>query len=175
MNAMLLTILAAVTTISASPSAWTAQKPAVQTAILHKNPNLQISSILIKQSYALVSAKGFKAVLRRGPQGWSVTCELNTTTISAQALQSSCGVPGAVAGRLAADEPINVLANEGNFRSAATAQQQIVTGASAPESPTEIVRLQQLNMLDTEMRLQQITRGQAIQQWSQLQYSWLLP
>ena len=37
------------------------------------------------------------------------------------------------------------------------------------------IRKQELQLLDTEIRLQQITRAQAIQQWGQLQYSWQLP
>jgi hypothetical protein len=173
LNVLLASVIAV--KIPASPSAWTAQKPAVTEAVHRIQPHAQINSILIKQSYALVTGKGIHSILHRTGQTWAVACDLTKTTITPDALTSQCGVPATIAMQLATDEPINILASMGNFNSALPLRQAIEASATAPPSETGRARVGELQMLNTEMRLQQITRQQAIQQWSQLQYSWALP
>lgn len=157
-----------------NPSAWTAKKPVVQKAVLARHgAHTQIDSILIKRGYALVHGTGFHEVLQQSGKNWKSTCDLSNANPDASVLESRCGIPAPIAQTLAAEEPVNILAGQGNF-SAAVTMEQTVTGA-ASQSVAQSLRLQQLRTLNEQMQLQQITRSQAIQQWSQLEYSWALP
>ena len=172
---MIFAILAALTALPPSSSAWTAQKPAVQAVVAGAYPAAHINSILIKQSYALVSGKGVHAALQESGGKWKIICDVSRTMMNVETLHERCGIPSDVATRLADDEPVNLLVSAGNFSAAIDAEQTAAGSISAPASDTERARLQELRMLNQEMQLQQITREQAIQQWSQLQYSWALP
>lgn len=169
-----LILIALVTPAPHSSSAWTANKPAVRQAVFTRHgAHTQIDSILIKRGYALVHGTGFHDVLQRSGKTWKTTCDLNNTNPDASVLESRCDVPSAIATSLAAEEPVNLLAGQGNFSGAVAAEQSV--GASVTQSYAQSVRLQQLRTLNEQMQLQQITRSQAIQQWSQLDYSWALP
>jgi hypothetical protein len=160
--------------VTPSSSAWTAKKPAVQQAVLARHgPHTQIDSILIKRGYALVHGTGFHDVLRQFGTKWQTTCDLSKNDPNASVLQSQCGVPAPIAEVLASEEPVNILAGQGNFSAALSAEQGV--SGSVSQSPTQSMRLQQLRTLNEQMQIQQITRSQAIAQWSQLEYSWFLP
>jgi hypothetical protein len=170
-------ILAATATIPpSSSSAWTAQKPAVRKAIEERyGRNVRIDSVLVKGQYAVARGNNFHAGLKLTGDTWHITCELTGGPFSATVLTQRCGFPSTVATQLAAEEPINLMASQGNFHSAAGAEQQLYTTATGPAREEAHVRYQTLTRLDTEMRLQQITRDQAIQQWNQVRFSWSLP
>jgi len=171
---LFLILIALVTPVPPSSSAWTANKPAVQQAVLLRHgSHTQIDSILIKRGYALVHGTAFHDVLRRSGTTWKTSCDLNNVNPDATVLESRCGVPSGIATSLAAEEPVNLLAGQGNFSGAVAAEQSV--NASTSQSYAQSVRLQQLRTLNQQMQLQQITRAQAIQQWSQLNYSWALP
>lgn len=172
---MLTAILLSAVTIPPSSSAWTAQKPAVRQAVLAHHPRAVIDSILIKDGYALVHGTGFHEVLRRSGKTWNVVCDLSNSVPSANVLETRCNVPGDAATMLAMEDPVNIMAGQGNFSAAVAVEQSLAMSESSPQSPTERARFQQLRILNTQMQLQQITREQAIQQWNQLQYSWSLP
>ena len=165
----------AVVTVPASSSAWTAQKPAVQAAVLRTEPKAKISSILVKREFALVSGPGTHVALQKTNGTWRIVCHLPTGGVSAETLEGQCGIPAVDARHLAADEPINAMANSGQFTAAASAEESLVSTATPDMSETERARMQELHLLKKRLELQQITRAQAIQQWNQLQYSWALP
>lgn len=172
---MLFAILATLIPVLPSSSAWTSQKPAVHAAAAHAYPNARVDSILIKQPYALVSGNGIRVALHRSGGDWNVICDLGHSSISADSLSRHCGIPSEIAAYLAKYEPANRLARGGNFSAGALLQQAVTARATAPATEIERARLQQLNMLDEGVRMQMITRDQAIQQWGQLRYSWELP
>ncbi len=173
---MLSAIVMALATIPPSSSAWTAYKPAVRKAVIAAHGQTQIDSILIKGSFALVHGNGFHDVLRRRADGsWTIVCDMSHTLPTASVLQSRCGVPAGIATRLAAEEPTNLLASQGQFTAAIDAEQKAFASATGPQREQDRVRLQQLRTLNQQMQLQQITREQAIQEWNRLQFSWALP
>lgn len=172
---MLFAVLIAAATAAPNPSAWTAQKPAVTAAARRAYPNARINSVLVSRSYALVAGKGIHAVFRKSESTWKLVCDLQRTTMTTDVLERSCGVPPAVAAHLAADEPVNLMANQGNFSAAYSLQQTLMSSPPAPVSEAESIRLQQLRVLNQQLQTGQITRAQAIQQWNSFQYSWALP
>lgn len=171
LSALVITLMA----IPPSSSAWTAYKPAVRKAVIARHGQTQIDSILIKGSYALVHGTGFHDVLRRTDGSWTIVCDMSKTAPAANVLQSRCGVPAPIATQLAAEEPANLMAGQGEFTAAVDAEQRAFASASGPQRETDRIRLQQLRILNEQMQLQQITRAQAIQQWNRLQFSWALP
>lgn len=161
--------------VSSSSSAWTAEKPAVRAAVLRVYRKTSIDSILIKQTYALVSGQSVHVALRKTSGSWKIVCDVRGAMLSDRVLERRCHVPPRIAAELAADEPVNLLAEQGNFGAAVSAERTVMSASSAPASDTERARMQELRLLNQQMQLQQITRQQAIQQWNQLQYSWSLP
>jgi len=93
----------------------------------------------------------------------------------AAVLQSRCGIPAPIATHLAAEEPTNLLASQGQFNAAIAAEQKAFASASGAQRENDRARLQQLRLLNQQMQLQQVTREQAIQEWNRLQFSWALP
>lgn len=165
----------ALATIPPSSSEWTAYKSAVRKAVIARHGQTRIDSILIKGHYALVHGNGFHDVLRREPNGsWTIVCDMSHTMPAANVLQSRCGVPADIATQLAAEEPANLLAGQGQFTAAVAAEQKVFASATGPQREQDRVRLQQLRVLNQQTQLQQITREQAIQKWNRLQFSWAL-
>ena len=161
--------------ISLSSSAWTAEKPAVRAAVLRVYPKTNITSVLIKQTYALVSGQSVHVALRKAGGTWKIVCDVKGAAVDGHVLEKRCGIPAQAAAQLASDEPVNLLAEQGNFRGAASAEHTVMSSASGPPTDAERARMQELQLLNQQMQLQQITRQQAIQQWNRLQYSWALP
>ena len=173
---VLAAVLIALVSPPPSSSSWTAEKPAVRAAVLARHgSNTQIDSILIKGPYALVHGKGFHDGLKLANGKWTIVCDMSKAQVTAAALVQNCGFPIQVAQVVAADEPVNLLAAQGNFTSAVAAEQRTLGSASSPPSDTERARMQELRILNQQMATQQITRQQAIQQWSQAKFSWALP
>ncbi len=171
---LILTALATPVPVPPSSSAWTAKKPAVRQAVIARHgPHTQIDSILITRGYALVHGTGFHDVLRQSGTKWQTTCDLSKSDPNASVLQSQCGVPAPIADVLASEEPVNILAGQGDFSAAVNAEQAV--SGSVSQTAAQSMRLQQLRTLNEQMQIQQITRSQGIQQWSQLEYSWFLP
>lgn len=66
-------------------------------------------------------------------------------------------------------------AERGEFSTAVIAQTRAFASAKGPDRDQERARLQLLNQRSEQMRTGRITRTQAIQQWNQFRYSWMLP
>ena len=168
-------LMAAVSTTA--PALPKSQRDLVREALVQRyGPKTQVYSILIKQGYALAQGPNFHDGLRKSGTHWQITCShLPSGQITPALLQSKCGFPETVAILVSTEEPVNVAAAQGNFSAAATLEKQAYASATGPQRDIERVRMQQLNLLNEQMRTQTITRQQAIQQWSQMQFSWSLP
>lgn len=163
--------------IAAAPPPVMSTRDAVRAAVIARHgPKTQVYSILVKGPYALAQGATFHDGLKQSGAHWQIVCHLPNGSTQVATLQSRCGFPVSVAEILSVEEPINFAAGEGNFAAAKTMEQRAYASAGGtPISDTERARLQLLTQLDQQMRLQSITRDQAIQRWSQLQFSWSLP
>jgi hypothetical protein len=162
--------------IAAAPPPVMSTRDMVRAAIIARHgARTPVYSILVKGPYALAQGTSFHDGLKRRSGHWKIVCQLPNGTTQVALLQSRCGFPASVAEILSVEEPINFAAGQGNFSVAKTMAQRAYATAGAARSDSERARLQLLTQLDLRMRLQQITRQQAIQQWSQLRYSWSLP
>jgi hypothetical protein len=169
-------VIAAAVTTSAPATLPQSERDRVRTAVVQRHgPKTQVYSILIKDGYALAQGTGFHYGLRKNGSHWTIVCSNVPAQAAPAALQSKCGFPQTVALLISTDEPINIAAGQGDFSTAATLEKQAYASATGPQRDAERVRMQQLNMLNEQMRTQTITRQQAIQQWSQMQFSWSLP
>lgn len=139
-------------------------------------PKVQVYSILIKSGYAIAQGTGFHDGLKKSGGHWQIACsKLPAGQLPPTTLQSHCGFPESVAVIVSLEEPVNMAASQGDFHTAMATEQKAYSSSTGPTHDAERVRLQQLTLLDQQMRTQTITRQQAIQQWSQLQFSWSLP
>jgi hypothetical protein len=136
----------------------------------------QVYSILVKGPYALAQGTTFHDGLKQSNGHWQIVCQLPNGSTQVAMLQSRCGFPVNAAEILSVDEPINFAAGQGNFSAAkAMEHRAYATAGGAPMNDSERARMQLLTQLDQQLRLQTITRSQAMQQWNQLRYSWSLP
>lgn len=174
MFAVSMFIAAASTTAPALPKS---ERDAVRQVITQRyGPKTQVYSILIKSQYALAQGTGFHDGLHKTGGRWRIVCgNLPAGQIAPSLLQSHCGFPQSVALVVSVEEPVGIAAGQGDFSTAMTAEKQAYASATGPERDIDRVRMQQLTLLNEQMRTQAITRQQAIQQWSQLQFSWSLP
>lgn len=173
---MLLIAALVVALSTAAPVPATSTRDAVRQAVLSQHGSrTQIYSILIKGSYALVQGKGLHEGLEYARGRWRAVCELPEGTAAPATLQQRCGFPTTVATLMSVEEPVNVAASQGQFTVAVTAERQAFASATGPVRDSDRARLQLLTQLQEQMRVQAITREQAIARWSQLQISWSLP
>ncbi len=163
--------------IAAAPPPVMSTRDAVRAAVIARHgPRTQVYSILVKGPYALAQGTNFHDGLKQSSGHWHIVCQLPNGSTQISLLQSRCGFPVNIAEVLSVEEPINFAAGQGNFSAAEAMERRAFASAGgAPMSDSERARMQLLTQLDLRMRLQQITRQQAIQQWSQLRYSWSLP
>lgn len=170
-------IAAALSLALATPAPPSSQRDEVRRTVLARHgQRTDIYSILIKGSYALVQGKSLHEGLQNERGAWHIVCTLDPGTAQPAQLQQRCKFPLAIAEVMSVEEPVNVAAAQGQFSTAAAAEQKAYASASTgPIHDSERARLQLLTQLNEQMRVQAITRDQAIQQWSQLRYSWSLP
>lgn len=169
-------VLTAAVTTSAPAGLPQSERDRVRAVVVQRHgPKTQIYSILIKQGYALAQGTGFHYGLRKNGSQWTIVCSELPAQAAPATLQSKCGFPQGVAVLITTEEPVNIAASQGNFSAAATLEKQAYASATGPQRDSERVRMQQLTLLNEQMRTQTITRQQAIQQWSQAQFSWSLP
>lgn len=169
-------VLTAAVTTSAPAGLPQSERDRVRAAVVQRHgPKAQVYSILIKDGYALAQGTGFHDGLRKNGSHWKIVC----TNLGAQpaptTLQAQCGFPETVALLISTEEPVDIAASQGDFKTAVAAEKQAYASATGPQKDIDRVRMQQLTRLDEQMRMQTITRQQAIQQWSQAQFSWSLP
>jgi hypothetical protein len=163
-------------TAAAPPPAMSTRDMVRAAVIARHGPRTQLYSILVKGPYALAQGTNFHDGLKQSNGHWQIVCQLPNGTTQVAMLQSRCSFPVNVAEILSVDEPINFAAGQGNFSAAKSMEQRAyATAGGTHMSDSERARMQLLTQLDQQMRLQTITRTQAIQQWSQLRYSWSLP
>jgi invasion protein IalB len=151
-------------------------RDAVRAAIVARyGARTHIYSILVKGPYALAQGTNLHDGLQQVDGRWQIVCRLPNGTAQVTALQSRCGFPQSTAAVLSVEEPINFASGQGNFAAAKAMEQRAYASATGPQREIDRARLQLLTQLELQMRLQQITRTQAMQQWNQLRYSWALP
>jgi hypothetical protein len=162
--------------IAAAPAPAMSIRDTVRAAIVARHgPRMHIYSILVKGPYALAQGSNIHDGLHKTSAGWQVVCQLPNGAVQVTTLQRRCGFPANVAAILSVEEPINFAASQGNFSAAKAVEQRAYASATGPQREIDRARLQLLTQLDLQMRLQTITRDQAMRQWNSLRYSWALP
>jgi hypothetical protein len=174
---MLLAAALAAAVSSSAPALPMSQRDQVRQVLVQRyGPKVQVYSILIKSGYAVAQGTGFHDGLKKSGSRWQIVCsKLPAGQLQPTTLQSHCGFPESVAVIVSTEEPVNMAVAQGDFSTAMATEQKAYASSTGPTHDAERVRLQQLTQLNEQMRTQTITRQQAIQQWSQLEFSWSLP
>lgn len=139
----------------------------------------RVDRVIIHGNFALASGQSGPAEVRDGLQfsrsAWHVVCSFGSAVPTQSQLTHECRFPATVAFELAANERAQSAVERGDFQTAVIAQTRAFASAKGPDRDQERARLQLLNQLNNQMRTGMITRAQAIQQWNQFRYSWMLP
>lgn len=166
--------------LAAASPAPAADRSAIQHAVARAHGGtVAIDRIVVHGTYALASGHTAAAPSRDGLHflrgSWRVMCSFGSAVPTPAQLRRACGFPTAVAVEISSDESAATSAQRGNFAPAVIAQTHAFQAAIGPDKEQERARLQLLQRLNEQMRTGQITRAQAIRQWSQFRYSWALP
>lgn len=143
-----------------------------------RGTSTRVDRVIIHGEYALAAGRSPAGTTIDGLHfthgGWHVTCRLQSEP-SPTELMARCGFPAGIAAEISANEAAQTSAERGEFSTAVIAQERAFASSKGPDRDQERARLQLLNQLNEQMRTGRITRAQAIQQWSQFRYSWMLP
>lgn len=155
-------------------------KAEIRRAITRRHgASTRVDRLIIHGGYALASGQSQSAPVRDGlhlsRNTWRVVCSFGSAVPSQSQLMRDCGFPAMVAFEIAANESAQSAAERGDFQTAVIAQTHAFASAKGPDRDQERARLQLLTQLNNQMRTGMITRTQAIQQWNQFRYSWMLP
>ena len=175
---MIAVVLAAA--LAAASPAPPADRAAIQQSVARAHGGaVIIDRIIVHGTYALASGHAAAAPARDGLHflrgAWKVMCSFGSAVPTPAQLRRECGFPTAVAVEISSDESAATSAQSGDFAPAVIAQTYAFQAAVGPDKDQERARLQLLQRLNEQMRTGQITRAQAIRQWSQFRYSWALP
>jgi hypothetical protein len=173
---LILLIAVFVTAVAASPNDTQAKRAAIVQVLKNQyGNNVHVDSMVIERNYAIVHGEsGSVAVhvgLQHRPSGWQVSCTLGGDSRGKDALIKQCGFPTDVAIELRVQDVASDAASVGQFQRTYVAPKQAFAIAPAEQTPFEARRKQLVSLLKHEMEVGQITRQQAIFQWSQLNIS----
>lgn len=150
-----------------------------RTVIRRHGASTRGDRIIIHGNFALVAGRSEGAPVRDGlhfsRSSWQVVCSFGSAMPTQAQLTRECRFPATVAFELAANENAQTAVERGDFQTAVIAETHAFASARGPDRDQERARLQLLNQLNNRMRTGMITRAQAIQQWNQFRYSWMLP
>lgn len=151
----------------------------LQTVAQRQGASAHVERIAVHGNYALaggrLSSAPFIDGLHRSQSAWKIVCTMRSQPMPTQ-LVSRCRFPQSIAVVLSADDATETAAERGDFGLATIAQVRAYNwSAKGPDREQERARLQQLRLLNEQMRTGMLTRAQAIQKWNQFRYSWALP
>lgn len=153
-------------------------RSSIRRIVQQQDASTRVDRVIIHGEYALAAGRSPAGTTIDGlyftHSGWRITCRLRSEP-SPTDLMSRCAFPAGIAAEIAANEAAQTSAERGQFSAAVIAQTRAFATAKGPDRDQERARLQLLNQLNEQMRTGRITRAQAIQQWSQFRYSWMLP